>query len=217
VLVGHSVAGDELSEFGARYPERTAALVYLDAAYDRSHTTRRLIGMMVMGNVPPAPPDPSARDRASLAASADYVERIYGVRWPASEVAATRRFDARGRWTGSAGSSQANLKVMTGELPPRYGELRSPVLALYATERGVDRDFPWIRHMIMGRGFAQLDAMRAEAAEVEWEKGERRRLGAALPQARIVELPGASHYLFLWDADRIEKEIRSFLGGIAPE
>lgn len=33
VLVGHSIAGEELSSIGKRYPERVAGLVYLDAGY----------------------------------------------------------------------------------------------------------------------------------------------------------------------------------------
>jgi len=42
VLVGHSIAGEELSSVGTRHPERIAGLIYLDAAYayayyDRSH------------------------------------------------------------------------------------------------------------------------------------------------------------------------------------
>lgn len=36
ILVGHSVAGDELTAFALTYPERVKALVYLDAAYDRA-------------------------------------------------------------------------------------------------------------------------------------------------------------------------------------
>jgi non-heme chloroperoxidase len=33
VLIGHSIAGEELSSIGTRHPERISALVYLDAAY----------------------------------------------------------------------------------------------------------------------------------------------------------------------------------------
>jgi non-heme chloroperoxidase len=33
VLIGHSIAGEELSFIGTRHPERVAALIYLDAAY----------------------------------------------------------------------------------------------------------------------------------------------------------------------------------------
>src|SRR5579872_2300933 len=39
-LVGHSIAGDELTEFAARYPERIGKLVYLDAAYALSTTPK---------------------------------------------------------------------------------------------------------------------------------------------------------------------------------
>jgi pimeloyl-ACP methyl ester carboxylesterase len=43
VLAGHSVAGEELSSIGSRYPEKVAGLVYLDAGYayaifDPSHS-----------------------------------------------------------------------------------------------------------------------------------------------------------------------------------
>ncbi len=42
ILVGHSIAGEELSSVGSRHPERIAGLIYLDAAYsyafyDTSH------------------------------------------------------------------------------------------------------------------------------------------------------------------------------------
>lgn len=46
VLVGHSIAGEELSSVGSRHPEKVAALIYLDAAdayayYDRARRLRR--------------------------------------------------------------------------------------------------------------------------------------------------------------------------------
>jgi non-heme chloroperoxidase len=37
VLVGHSIAGEELSSIGSRYPERVAGLVYLDAGYEYAY------------------------------------------------------------------------------------------------------------------------------------------------------------------------------------
>ena len=36
-LVGHSMAGDELTGFAVTYPERVTRLVYLDAVYDLRH------------------------------------------------------------------------------------------------------------------------------------------------------------------------------------
>ena len=37
VLVGHSIAGEELSSIGSRYPERVAGLIYLDAGYSYAY------------------------------------------------------------------------------------------------------------------------------------------------------------------------------------
>ena len=47
VLAGHSLAGEELSSIGSRYPEKVAGLVYLDAAnsyafYDSSRGDTRI-------------------------------------------------------------------------------------------------------------------------------------------------------------------------------
>lgn len=33
ILVGHSIAGEEMSSIGSRYPDKVAGLIYLDAAY----------------------------------------------------------------------------------------------------------------------------------------------------------------------------------------
>jgi pimeloyl-ACP methyl ester carboxylesterase len=36
ILMGHSIAGDELTKFAATFGDRVSALIYLDAAYDRT-------------------------------------------------------------------------------------------------------------------------------------------------------------------------------------
>jgi non-heme chloroperoxidase len=40
VLVGHSIAGEELSSVGSRHPERISGLIYLDAAYGYAYYDR---------------------------------------------------------------------------------------------------------------------------------------------------------------------------------
>src|ERR1700722_15069052 len=40
VLVGHSIAGEELSSIGTRHPELVAGLIYLDAAYPYAYYDR---------------------------------------------------------------------------------------------------------------------------------------------------------------------------------
>ena len=49
-LVGHSIAGDELTAFAGTYPERVDRLVYFDAAFDHSNL------VPVLSLVPASPP-----------------------------------------------------------------------------------------------------------------------------------------------------------------
>jgi non-heme chloroperoxidase len=43
ILVGHSIAGEELSSIGSRHPEKVSGLIYLEAAYPTLFTTRATV------------------------------------------------------------------------------------------------------------------------------------------------------------------------------
>lgn len=210
-FVAHSVGGDEITGFGVRYPSRTLGIVYLDAAYDRHGMTGKLVQRFFLHQLPPSAPAPKGSERASAEGMRKYLERIYGVRWPLTEVRATRRFGADGRYRGDSAKGSTGFKVMRGEEPMAYERLTAPVLAIYAVERSVDRDYPWIRDMTIGRGATYMDALRASRAQDRFERGERARLRKALPGARVVEVRDASHYVFISHAAFVEQEIRAFL------
>jgi non-heme chloroperoxidase len=212
VLVGHSVAGGEMTAFATTHPDRVDALVYLDAAYDRHGVARRILRQLLLGQLPPSMPKASGGDRQSVSAYAGYLEHVYGVRWPESEVRATRRFDANGRYAGEGTEGKTNLAVARGEQPIAYSGIVAPTLAIYSVERSVERDYPWIARMTIGRGKARLQAEKALRAERRWERDGRRQLATELPGVRIVELRDASHYLFISHADSVAALMREFLG-----
>lgn len=215
VLVGHSMAGDELSEFAARYPERVAALVYLDAGYDRSGGMARLGRWAAARQLPPSRPSPSDKDRTSVAGYADYLARVYGVRWPMAEVIARHRVDAAGRVEGEIAAPSTYLEIVRGERRVDYHRIGAPVLAIYAVDRPVAAEYPWIGSMMVGRGAAMNQARRALQAQRAWEGEQRRRLARELSGARVVSIDGTHHYLFLAAADRVEREVRDFLVEVA--
>src|SRR5882672_8911819 len=96
LLVGHSIAGEELTGFAGSYPDRCEALIYLDAAYDRSG---RSALSKALGKLPwPARPPMTSVDSASLAAVKAYYERIDGVRMMEGDARAVFRFDSAGRF-----------------------------------------------------------------------------------------------------------------------
>ncbi|HET9030461.1 MAG TPA: alpha/beta hydrolase [Candidatus Aquilonibacter sp.] len=62
ILVGHSIAGEELSYIGTNAPNRAAALIYLDAAYDQAYNAG--IPTPPPSTPPPGYPSPSPIDKA---------------------------------------------------------------------------------------------------------------------------------------------------------
>jgi pimeloyl-ACP methyl ester carboxylesterase len=58
ILVGYSIAGNEMTEFATAYPRRISKLVYLDAAYDLQELAE--LGRKAQLNLPPLPGADSA-------------------------------------------------------------------------------------------------------------------------------------------------------------
>src|SRR5713101_7431237 len=83
VLVGHSIAGAELSSVANRHPDRVAGLVYVDAAYSYAFDNSKGANVMEMQRLrAPGPPSPDKADLASFSALTKYHERINGFRMP---------------------------------------------------------------------------------------------------------------------------------------
>ena len=85
LLVGHSIAGDELTWLGGHHPERFNGLVYLDAAYDRSGNADEIPPSVLGRSLPPEPPIPPEAMRNYQAMSALLAERGH-VRLPEGEL-----------------------------------------------------------------------------------------------------------------------------------
>jgi pimeloyl-ACP methyl ester carboxylesterase len=214
VLVGHSVAGEELSSLGARYPGRIAGLVYLDAAVDRTakldpklqEVSRKLSAAMPDG------PSPTAVDRKSFPAMQEYLHRVFGVTLPEAEVRA--QYDATPRDTvgGYRPPPWVEQGIKDGVQKPDYARILSPALAIYATPRSAHDLAPvWVKNETP----AMLEALNEEYTL--FLAASRERIAAfqnGVAHSRVVELPGANHYLFLSNEADVLRELREFLGGL---
>lgn len=217
ILVGHSIAGSELMHFAIRFPERTQALIFLDAAYDRSGFEKRLLQLALLDALPPAPPGPSGKEKESVAGYRQYITRTRGVTWPESEVRATQIFDAKEHYKGERTSGRISQAVMRGESRAAFSEIKAPTLSLYATKRSVAQDFPWIRRSDITQWQLHEQATRCENFQQQYESDQRKRFRKALPNADVEELPGASHYLFLSHPEQTEQRMRVFLSRVVRE
>jgi pimeloyl-ACP methyl ester carboxylesterase len=199
VLVGHSIAGEELSSVGSRHPDRVGGLVYLDAAYAYAFDNGKgtsTADLRASTSAIPAPPQPSDSDVASYSALADWFARIRGFRKPEALFRQNRPPGSDGmpgkertpEWVGKAIQDGAD----------KFSEIGVPVLALcampqrYFTSTAAD-----IRAAVTAHNVAKEKQLKA------FEQG--------IPHSRVVRIANADHYIYITDEVEVLREMRAFL------
>jgi len=207
ILVGHSNAGEELTGFAVSYPDRCEALVYLDAAYDRSGSSAL---SKALAKLPwPARPPMTSADSASVAAVKAYYERTDGVRMLAGDARAVFRFDSAGRFVFEDSLAKKMIGRLLGHLsPPAYQRLTCPSLAIYAVPDSPGALVPWYT-LLDSAGRAQAD--RLLPLMQAWNRASRTQYRQNAPLAHIVEIHNAHHYVFESNRAQTLSAIRAFL------
>ena len=200
ILIGHSIAGEEMTRFAGEHPDRVAKLVYLDAAYDR------VLGDSLINRVFPAPldipgrPGPRAADTASAAAYVDYVHRTRGVNIPQSDIRARYHFD---------GWDEANTFAYQsiGVEHPNYRAVRAPALAIYAVTDTVTQLEPWERNDRTHA--AELQKLIRGSERVE--RVLRAQFHDQVAQSDVLEIHGGHHWIFISNRDEVLRAVRKFI------
>jgi pimeloyl-ACP methyl ester carboxylesterase len=202
VLVGHSIAGEELSSVGSRYPERVAGLIYLDAGYsyayyDQSH-----------GGIDTDVADLKRRlDRFQGAATIDKktIQELLET-LPVFERALRERQSDIEVMPASMLASQASaqvppsaLAVLAGE--QKYTSIPVPVLAIFAVPHDLG-PMPGIDPAARA-AFEAHDEATTGAQAKAFEDG--------VPTARVVRLPHANHNVYTSNEADVLREMNSFL------
>ena len=202
-LVGHSIAGDELTKFGSTYPDRISKLVYLDAAHDRTG----LPNLFLTAPIPASPPMLAA-DSVSPAAARAYMERANGILVPEGEVRAIAVFGPTGRYLRDVTPDSIGTSIVAGVEHPAYAKIAVPALAFYAVADSVKDLVPW---------YAALDSTGRVSAEkvfavfTPFARSAREQFQREVKQGRVIELHGAHHYVFISNAAEVAREMRAFL------
>jgi len=206
VLVGHSIAGAELSLVGTSHPDRVAGLVYLEAGYPYALDNGKGPTMKEFQEIRgPQPPTPGGSDLASFSALQKWDAQVYGFRMPEAEFRQTWDSTSDGR-PGKARDfpgSQTLMTIMMGT--KRYTDIRVPALVIFAIphvqENWIDKSTdPAVREAARAY-FTTLDALTEKQAKA-FEGG--------VPAARVIRLWGA-HYIFLSNEPDVLREMRVFL------
>jgi pimeloyl-ACP methyl ester carboxylesterase len=203
-LAGHSIAGDELTAFAGRYPDRVAGLVYLDAAYDHSG-----IAPMLGRTPPPAIPMQPA-DSASPAAVDAYLERTWGMKVPEAQLRAIGKYGPTGHLVADVTPAAIDSAVLAGCGHPDYSRVHAPALAIYAVIDSMPDLSPTAATFDSATA---AEARRFTSALQAIGATERARYHRGLPAGQVLELHGANHYVFYSNEKDVEGAMREFLGG----
>ena len=208
ILVGHSIAGEELSYLGANYPQRFSGLVYLDAAFDRvsdrDSDRRRYRELYArLPSQPPLHPD----EAISYQALKQYAQRTQGasIMPPEGEILAS--YDLA---TGANKHQELYLDaIMMGLQSPDYARIAVPALGIYAVPSGpsalletwYNKDDPLVLETVAE--LFQMDSQR-KAQEMQ-------RFDTEIRDSTLLAIEDADHWIFLSHEQQVLEAIERFV------
>ena len=210
ILIGHSIAGAELSSIASRRPDRVAALVYLDAAYAYAFDNGKGVSMKEIQELHgPQPPPPGAADLASFSALQKYYERVNGFRFPEAEL--------RQQWEAAPGGGVGKPRDVPGGpmlmalimAAKKYASIPVPALILFANPHSLGA---WIGGSTDSS--VQAAAKAYSTALAALTKKQEKAVEEGVPAAHVITLPDAHHYMFLSNEADVLREIHVFLPGL---
>jgi len=212
VVVGHSMAGSELSFLGQKHSAQLGALVYLDANADPmdfpwSNAEFRALTMKSMKGAV-GPPPRTAADNASVEAYRAYQERIGALPFPASEIRNIYEINPDGSVGKNRTPAFVSHEVDDGSIKKDYTGINIPVLALIAVPRPPSEQS---NEQSQKTEQERADSERLNEILLEFIHRWEANLKRADPAARILELPGVHHYMLHNVAAHVVREIRALL------
>jgi pimeloyl-ACP methyl ester carboxylesterase len=181
-LVGHSLAGDEMTQFATLYPQRAIKMVYLDAAYDRTKN-------FTCTNDMPGGLPPSYQRVIGEALNCEGWQKIVAPDMPPDLL---------------------NVQVQTiraaTQFHPDYTKITAPSLAIYA-----DPDVPQSPGKLDAETQKKFDEWwKTEQSPLFRASIEQFR--KQMKNGQEVEIKGATHYVFVGPyKDQVIKLVRDFL------
>ncbi len=208
LLIGHSIAGEELSSLAARHPSRAGGLVYLDAVGDRT------VPLPPMPSVSFARPSPA--DLRSIDALRAWEKTAMGMTFPESELRHTRAIGADGSIGGFLAPGFVSRAVSAGVKKPDYARMRIRALSIQsmppASVAEARTSSTFNTAMFPGTSESALNELFTAIRNVT--RANTTAFEKALEGSRNVELVGASHHNFLSHPDDVVREIRAFIASL---
>lgn len=206
ILIGHSIAGEELSNIGFKHPEKVAGLVYLDAISGYSFYDPALGDFMI-----------DLVDLEKKFAALDPRTSAGDIRPVVQELqrGSLPRFEKDLHWM------QMFFETTSAPPPPAQGITRkvSPWDAILTSSEKISTiHAPVLAICALPHAPVKqpdTDAARAKAKlaarfELEFIGGEIKAFEAAVPSARVIRIPNASHAIYRSNEADVMRNINAF-------
>jgi pimeloyl-ACP methyl ester carboxylesterase len=211
-VIGWSFGGNEAVILATTHAARVQSVVLLD-----SYDSRMRRAMRGQGSTSPDAPGAAVEpflpfDSTSPLALQWRQQRLGNRPPPLSTICTASRFGPDGRYLGTVvprrlrDSIAAAMRQGMPLLP--YSGVRQPVLALFAVPRGAGDMFPMYATMDTA---ARRHADSSFEATLREQGAVRARLQREIPQATLVDMPGAAHAIFRSHPEAVFLRVRSFL------
>ena len=183
-LVGHSLAGDEMTQFATMYPQRVIKMVYLDAAYDRRKNFS-CVNDQPGGGLPPV-----YQRIVGEALNCPGWEKIVAADMPAPDML----------------NVQVSTLKSAAKFQPDYTKIKAPSLAIYA-----DADLPQAAGKLDEETQKKMDAWWKEK-QAPMMHANIEQFRKDMKNGQVIEIKGATHYVFVGPyKDRVVAAMREFL------
>lgn len=213
VIVGHSMAGSEVSFLGQKHSSDLAALIYLDGNadpmdYPWSNAEFRDLTAKHADATAAPPPKRTAADNASVEAYQAYQKRLGVFPFPAAEIRSVYEINADGAVGKYRTPPYVSHEIDNGSIRKDYAGITIPVLALFAVSQPPAEQ--WKERPPKDEE-DRRDSKRLYEIGMEFIHRWESNLKHADPLAQVVELPGAHHYMFQNEEADVLHHMRAFL------
>ncbi len=210
-LIGHSIAGEELSAVGTYHPEKVSGLVYLDAGYSYA------LYDPTAGSLDRIPVDaPDFKDDLAIANSNAVdlskqqaaIERLLKIEIPRlqRDLRSVQIFNAAlaPRPPGGPPPGPDYGATILAGAQKFTGPINVPILAIFASPHN------------FGPIFGSNKGANAAAAKLELADSLERihAFQKHLPTAKVIRIPNADHYVFVSNTAEVQRDVNAFLDAL---
>jgi len=209
VLVGHSIAGEELSSIGSRFPGRVAGLVYLDAGYpyalyDATHGDYGLDGIALREKMTELS---NAQSPSAIRAIIADMLKTELPQYEKDLVARQKEMEGMPDMANQPAPDKKDRRqisaeaIITGE--QKYTDIKCPVLAIFADP-----------HDMGGPPMDEKQKAAAAAHDVEFTESQAKAWERMVPSAKVIRIPNANHYVFKSNEAEVLRDVQDWVDGL---